>query len=180
MKKLILLAALFMCGFASQNTDAQVSFSVNISSQPVWGPVGYDHVEYYYIPDVEAYYYVPKHRFIYFEGGRWRTASSLPPRYHNFDLYRTDKVVINEERPYLRHNDYKVKYVSYRGHHDQQIIRDSHEERYFEIKNHPEHNRWKEVKRRQKQERRENRYREKNGGHDKGDDRGRGNDRDRR
>jgi len=170
MKKLILLTALIIGGFLFQKTDAQVSVKVNIGVQPIWGPIGYDYVEYYYIPDIEAYYYVPKHKFIYFEGNRWVSRSTLPPRYYNFDLYKVDKVVINEPKPYYRHNDYKVKYVSYRGRHNQQIIRDCREERYYEIKEHPEHNRWKEIKQREKQERKENKHREK--------DHGRGNDRD--
>ena len=41
-----------MSGFAFQIVSAQVKvgFSVNIGTQPEWGPVGYDHVEYYYLP----------------------------------------------------------------------------------------------------------------------------------
>jgi hypothetical protein len=169
MKKLILLTTLILGGFLSQSTDAQVSIKVNISSQPIWGPVGYDHVDYYYIPDIEAYYYVPKHRFIYFQGNRWIFSSTLPPRYHNFDLYRVDKVVINEPQPYLHHNEYKMKYAAYRGHHNQQDIRDSHDERYFEIKDHPEHNRWKEVKQKEKQEKKEKKFKEHDRGHGRND-----------
>ncbi|HEY4784939.1 MAG TPA: hypothetical protein VIH57_02770 [Bacteroidales bacterium] len=144
MKKLILLFALLAGGFFSQMTDAQVSVHINISSQPIWGPVGYDYVDYYYIPDIEAYYYVPKHRFIYLEGNRWVSRAALPPRYHDFDLYKVDKVVINEPEPYLHHDVYKAKYISYRGRHDQAVIRDSHDQRYYVIKDHPEHKHWKE------------------------------------
>lgn len=175
MKKIILLTILFISILSNEKTDGQVAVSVNISSQPIWGPVGYDHVDYYYIPDIEAYYYVPKHRFIYMEGSRWITSSNLPPRYRQFDLYRVNKVVINEPKPYLHHNDYRTRYETYRGHHDQVVIRDSREERYYIIKEHPEHYRWKEVKRRQKMERKENRLREKDRDRDRDhDDHGHG------
>jgi hypothetical protein len=123
--------------------DAQVSVRVNIGLQPVWGPVGYDYAEYYYLPDIEAYYYVPERRFYYMEGGVWVNALVLPGRYHDFDLYRAHKIVINEPRPYLHHSVYRARYGSYKGYHGQGVIRDSHESKYWEIKEHPEHSKWK-------------------------------------
>ena len=142
MKKLIILTALLACFFVAGKTNAQVSLSVNIGMQPVWGPVGYDHVEYYYFPDIDAYYYVPGQQFIYFEGGQWVFASALPPRFH-YDFYHGYKVVINEPKPYLHAERYRAQYAKFRGRHDQAIIRDSHEPKYFEIKEHPEHSKWK-------------------------------------
>ena len=123
---------------------AQVSFSVgiNISSQPVWGPVGYDDVEYYYLPDIDAYYYVPQHLFFFQVGDRWISSSHLPGQYSNYDLYSGYKVVINEDKPYMHDQDYREKYSSYKNRHDQQPIRDSHDSKYFVIKNHPEHKTW--------------------------------------
>jgi hypothetical protein len=149
MKKLILLFALYTSGLLCVTTFAQVTFRVNIATQPIWGPAGYDHVEYYYLPDIEAYYYVPRHKFIYEENGRWISRSNLPPRYRGHDLYNTRKVVINEPKPYLRHQDYRAKYASWNERSNQQSIRDSHEPRYFENKNHPEHSKWKEYKKNQ-------------------------------
>ena len=149
MKKLILLLALCTFGLANESTFAQVTFRVNISSQPIWGPVGYDHVEYYYLPDIEAYYSVPRHRYYYMENGSWRSRANLPERYRNYDVYNSRKVVINESRPYLRHNEFKARYASSNEHASQVSIRDSHEPRYFENRNHPEHSKWKEYKRNQ-------------------------------
>ena len=73
MKKTILVVALLLGGLMFQKASAQlrVSFKVNIATQPVWGPVGYDHVEYYYMPDIDAYYYVPTRQYIYLQRGRW-------------------------------------------------------------------------------------------------------------
>src|ERR1700722_15363691 len=103
MKRYIILSAVLLSIFLGNKTFAQVSLQVNIGLQPVWGPVGYDHVEYYYMPDIDAYYYVPGHQYIYFEGGRWVFAAALPPRL-NYDVYKGYKVVINDPKPYL-HND---------------------------------------------------------------------------
>jgi len=149
MKKLIIIIALFTSGLLCETTYAQVRFRVNISSQPIWGPVGYDHVEYYYLPDIDAYYYVPRHKYVYMEGGNWVSRSYLPPRYRNYDMYNARKVVVNEPKPYRHHQDYRTKYAPSNERANQPSIRDSREGRYFENKNHPEHSKWKEYKRNQ-------------------------------
>lgn len=136
---------LFMAvALALSAAPAQVSvrLNLNIGNQPLWGPAGYDHVEYYYLPDIEVYYNVPEARFYYFDGGRWIGRSRLPSRFGAFDFYSSYKVVVNEARPYRRHATYRDQYLSYKGRHDQQPIRDSRDERYFVIKNHPEHSKW--------------------------------------
>lgn len=143
MKKLILLIVLFTGGLLSLPASAQVSIRANISLQPIWGPVGYDHVDYYFLPDIDVYYYVPTHMFFYMERGRWVERHELPLRYRNYDLYRAHKIVINEPRPYMRNNEYKRKYANQRGYSRQMSIRDSHDSKYFEIKDHPEHSKWK-------------------------------------
>lgn len=145
MKKTILIATLLLSGFLFKTAIAQVHvrLNVNIGSQPVWGPVGYDHVEYYYMPDIDAFYSVPRQQYIYQQRGRWVFASSLPIRYHNYDLYSGYKVVINDPTPYRHAETYRSQYGSYKDRHDQEVIRNSHDPRYFEIKDHPEHNKWK-------------------------------------
>lgn len=138
----ILIAGLLVGLAAPLKAQVRFNLSVNLSSQPVWGPVGYDDVQYYYLPDIDAYYYVPRHQFIYQESGRWRTSSSLPPRYRDYDLYSGYKVVINEDKPYLHDQNYREKYGAYKNRHDQQPTRDSRDSKYYVIKNHPEHNNW--------------------------------------
>jgi len=139
MKKIILLFALATGVFLANTADAQVSVSINVGAQPIWGPTGYDYVDYYYFPDIGVYYYVPQHQYIYMDGGNWITASDLPNRYASFNLYTAHKVVMNEPKPYLHHETNQSKYASYKGQNDQHPIRDSHEEKYFENKDHPEH-----------------------------------------
>jgi hypothetical protein len=123
---------------------AQVSLNVNISSQPLWGPVSHDHVEYYYMPEYGMYYYAPKAQFIYPKGNKWLFSNRLPYQYRNADLYSTYKVVINESNPYLRNDHFANYYKQYKqGHHQQDIIRDSHDEKYTVRKDHPNHAKYK-------------------------------------
>lgn len=73
--KLFILGAALL--FAT-NLEAQISVSLNISSPPLWGPVGYADVRYYYLPDIESYYDVNSSMFIYLNAGNWVHRKSLP------------------------------------------------------------------------------------------------------
>ncbi|PSL45735.1 hypothetical protein CLV51_104442 [Chitinophaga niastensis] len=140
MKKLLLVICLLISGFfygSLVNAQVKLNVNVNIGSQPVWGPVGYDYAQYYYLPDADAYYSIPNHQYIYQNGGRWVFASALPGRY-NYDPYRSYKVVVNDPKPYLHPDIYRNKYGRYKGQYDQQqIIRDSRDEKYYAVKGHP-------------------------------------------
>ncbi len=144
MKKIILLTALVLGAFCFQTANAQVrvKLGLNINTQPVWGPTGYDHVEYYYIPDLDMFYYVPGRQYVYQSRGRWVFTTNLPQRYRSFDFNTGYKVVVNEQRPYRNAEKYRTQYAGYKGRHDQEIIRNSHDQRYWGNKNHPEHNKW--------------------------------------
>ena len=135
MKKLFILMGIAIGLLTTQTTDAQirVNANINIGNQPAWGPVGYDHVDYYYMPDIDVYYSVPERRYIYLDGGKWLFASTLPGRYKGFNLYAAPKIVINEPKPYLRADVYRVKYKGWKGP-KQIVIRDSNDEKY---RNHP-------------------------------------------
>lgn len=134
MKRLSLGLVLLLALSFQNPADAQIKVNVNlnIGSQPVWGPTGYDHVDYYYLPDIETYYYVPRHQFVYLQGNNWVFASTLPSRYRGYNLYSGYKVVVNEPRPYLHHDIYRIRYAKFKGGKGphQEIIRDSHDERY--------------------------------------------------
>ncbi|HLX12189.1 MAG TPA: hypothetical protein VKS81_05200 [Bacteroidota bacterium] len=138
------IAVGIFCSASALYSQVRIGVNLNIGDQPVWGPVGYDHVEYYYLPDIDVYYNVPNHVFFYYEDGRWRRRSELPPRWANYDLYHSYKVVVNERRPYLHADVYRARYHEFVGRRDQVVIRDSHDERYFVNKDHPEHGKWVE------------------------------------
>ena len=115
---------LIMPFFLANTLNAQTSISINfnLESQPVWGPTGYDYVEYYYLPDIDIYYDVSQSRYYFYDSSKqgWRYSSNLPSRYRNYDLYNSYKVVVNEKKPWRNHNSYKSKYSAYKNRHDQQ------------------------------------------------------------
>ena len=176
MKKLLFTAVVVFGCLSFKAATAQISISagINIGSQPDWGPVGYDNAQYYYMPDIDAYYDVPRHQYVYNENNVWIHAGALPPRFH-FDRYHSYKVVVNQRNPWEHHADIRAKYAGFRGRHDQGLIRDSHDAHY--------QNHWRGEQGHHDNGRgREGRYRDDNGrgheGRDRGDNgRGHGGDR---
>lgn len=136
MKKIVVVLFVVF-SLISFRSSAQVSINVNIGSQPLWGPVGYDYVDYYYLPEIESYYYVPRKQFVYLSDGRWVFSASLPSRYRGYDLYSGYKVVVNGRNAYLNFNTDRVRYARYRDVHNQRVIRYSNDPRYYVIKGHP-------------------------------------------
>lgn len=124
MKKL-LLAFILVTGFMLQKSQAQIriGLSVNINSQPDWGPSGYDYAQFYYFPDIDVYYDVVNREFVYFDDGQWIYSYELPSFCADFDLYNAYKVVVNETRPYLRADFFRREYAHYRGYHGQPVLR---------------------------------------------------------
>jgi len=117
--KIIKLVAFAVVLFVAGAAQGQVSLRVNLGVAPQWGPSGYSDAQYYYLPDVEAYYDVNTSQFIYYEGRSWVRRSYLPSRYRDYDLYGGYKVVMNGyhgRTPYFSHNEYRTKYArGYRG-----------------------------------------------------------------
>jgi hypothetical protein len=147
-KLIFLLCALVLTGIAVSSINCMFpgtmngNVGVNISDQPVWGPEGYDRADYYYIPDIDSYYSVSEHQYIYRDGSAWTHGATLPSRYSNYDPYHSYKVVINENNPYQNHDSHQVKYGTFKGKKDQPVIRDSRDPKYFGIKDHPQHDKW--------------------------------------
>jgi hypothetical protein len=128
MKKIMIGMLLAFATLATVNTSkAQVSVNINIGAQPEWGPSGYDYAEYYYLPDIETYYHVPKKQFVYFSGNRWVFSNALPSVHANYNLYSGYKVVFKTRDAYKNFNDHKIKYVRYKNYNNRQaIIKDKH------------------------------------------------------
>jgi len=168
MKKLLLLSFLVAGSVLVNEANAQIRVSVNIGAQPEWGPGGYDYAEYYYMPDIEAYYCVPTRQYTYFDDGRWVTGGYLPRRWSNYDLYSGYKVVINERNPWAHFYDHRARYAPYRSRHDQVVIREyrgrNDNGRYYD--NRGWHRGWDKDRRGWDNDRGQ--------GNGRGDDRGRG------
>ena len=139
MKKFLLATALFTGSMICTSAGAQVrvSFHANIGNQPLWGPAGYDYAPFYYLPDLDMYYDVQVRQFVYFDRGRWIYTTALPVNYRNYDLYGGYKVVINDQRPFMRHDAYRNQYKRFKNYRNRQvIIRNSHDRRYAPYYNH--------------------------------------------
>lgn len=172
--KRILFAAMMVLGgiMISQSANAQVRVGVNINigDQPPWRAPGYDYVEYYYLPDIECYYHVPRRQFVYMDGGNWIYSSSLPYPYRDYNLYSGYKVVVNRPDAYRYHNNYRVQYP-------RRVQYYPPSNYYRRDNNHHDNNRW-DNNRRDDNRRDNNRWdrndrRDDNRGHDNGRHRGR-------
>lgn len=157
-------------------TKAQVNVNLNVGRQPVWGPIGYDRADYYYLPDIDAYYDVSKRQFVYPENGRWITDRNLPVRYKGYDLYNGYKVVINEPNPYLQADKNRERYGKYKGWKGprQVVIRDRRDEK-FRKKERDDDDRDEKYKKREhdeddRKDHKEYKNKGKGKGHEKRDD----------
>lgn len=112
MKKIQFLFGLML--LLALKTQAQVSVNVNFGTPPVWAPVERVETQYYYLPDIDAYYDVPSARFIYIRNGSWIRSTSLPYRYRNYNLRGGNIVYLTDYRgnsPYRYHKNHKIKYA---------------------------------------------------------------------
>lgn len=119
MKTLKLITLGIAMFLVSSSMQSQVSVNVNLGQQPSWGPVGYTSVDYYYLPDIQAYYDIRATQFIYLSGGNWIRTRNLPYQYRNYNLHNGYKVVMNNyhgSRPYYNYKyDKKKYYKGYKG-----------------------------------------------------------------
>jgi hypothetical protein len=109
----ILLFALLLGSIFSLN--AQVRVNVNLGTPPVWAPADRVETQYYYLPEVDAYYDVPAARFIYVNNGNWIRSERLPKRFNGYNLRSGKVVYLTDYRgnsPYVYHKKHKVKYYS--------------------------------------------------------------------
>jgi hypothetical protein len=123
MKKIILgmLASCFFLAASVTQSKAQVSLNVNIGT---WTPPAeYANAEYVYLPDVESYYYVPKHQYVYQESGQWVFRNALPPRYSSYNINNGYKVVVNRPQAYRYFTTDRTRYAKYKGSNKQVIVR---------------------------------------------------------
>ncbi|QKJ29991.1 hypothetical protein HQ865_09555 [Mucilaginibacter mali] len=122
MKKLIIISAMVLGGLGVKTADAQIGIRINLNlgSHPVYTPAPepvvvnepvYD--DYYYYPEVEAYYSVAEHCYYYQDGDRWIAAAYLPGMYHNFDWRTARRFEIRTNRPFMHHDVYRGRFGGY-------------------------------------------------------------------
>lgn len=118
MKKVLLTAFVVGAFLISNRSEAQLRVNVNLNiGRPSWGmtnnPYNNQVGDYYYLPEIDSYYDIPRRQFIYFDRGQWLYSNELPYMYRGYDLARGYKVVVNERRPYMHADVYRQRYSNY-------------------------------------------------------------------
>ena len=145
MKKIALISAIAISGLLfNDNADAQIRIHVGLNLAPrqvVYAqpapvvveqsgdycePTNYDGDEdYYYLPEVDAYYSIPNQCYYYNNGGAWVSASYLPGAYHDYDWRYARRYEVRAPRPFMHADYYRTRYsgVSFNGHWDRSYNR---------------------------------------------------------
>lgn len=123
MKKIALISAIALSSLFYNTASAQIRIRVglHLGLRPIYAaprvvveqqpaeycePANYDGDEdYYYLPDVDAYYSVPEQCYYYNDGGAWVSAAYLPGYYRDFDWRNARRYEVRAPRPFM-HNDY--------------------------------------------------------------------------
>ncbi len=84
---------------------------------PVWAPPynNVEKVQYYYLPDIECYYDVLNHEYVYRVENNWLFANTLPSSYDWYDLNNAFAIVIDVRvnEPWRHSEYYTVHYPRY-------------------------------------------------------------------
>jgi hypothetical protein len=66
--------------------------------------------DYYYLPEVEAYYSIPLNRYFYYNDSRWISAAYLPGAYRSYDWRTARRFEVRGRRPYMNHDVYRGRW----------------------------------------------------------------------
>jgi hypothetical protein len=130
MKKLAILSAIALSGLIFNTANAQLRVQVGLNvgpgrvvytqrpvvveepvyqeSTPVYEDGNDD--DYYYLPDVGAYYDVTAECYYYNDGYNWISAAYLPGSYRNYDWRSARRYEIREQRPFFNNDIYRSRY----------------------------------------------------------------------
>jgi hypothetical protein len=128
MKRIALISAIALSSlfYYSASAQVRVHLSLNLNPRPVYVParvvvqdqpaeytesVSYDGDEdYYYLPEVDAYYSIPEQCYYYNNGGSWVSAAYLPGAYHDFDWRSSRRFEVRAHRPFMHNDYYRTRY----------------------------------------------------------------------
>jgi hypothetical protein len=117
MKKIALISAIALSGLFYSTANAQISFGIRINTPsvrvvaatPVYA--GYTAADdYYYLPEVDAYYSVAERCYYYNNGVNWISAAYLPGEYRNYNWRNARYYEVRARRPYLNADVYRERY----------------------------------------------------------------------
>jgi hypothetical protein len=66
--------------------------------------------DYYYLPDVDAYYDVNNQCYFYFDGDNWISAAYLPGEYRSYDWRSARRFEVRAARPYMHDDFYRSRF----------------------------------------------------------------------
>ncbi|MEO6632317.1 MAG: hypothetical protein ABIN13_11360 [Mucilaginibacter sp.] len=129
MKKLAILSAIALSGLIYNTANAQIRINFGLHIRPVYAryhapvvveePVYQEPVQvyddsndddYYYLPDVDAYYNVSAGCYYYNDGDNWVSAAYLPGAYRNYDWRSVRRYEVREHRPFARADFYRSRF----------------------------------------------------------------------
>ena len=115
MKKIQLIFLTTILLFAIKTT-AQISVNINLGSRPTHHtPQRYyyeDNVDYYFLPEIEAYFDNREGLYIYYSSNRWIRSSRLPQNCGNYDVNNGVRIAVNcsNNNPYDDFYSHKKRY----------------------------------------------------------------------
>jgi hypothetical protein len=121
MKKIALISALAVSGLFYNTANAQIHLGLRVglhlpgitiaAQTPVYREAAYNDMEdYYYLPDVDAYYSVNEQAYYYNDGYNWISAAYLPGEYRNYDWRNARRYEVRAHRPFMNNDFYRDKY----------------------------------------------------------------------
>lgn len=133
-KRFTQLTAILFFIFASlfavkSNAQITVSVSINANANRAYTPEyrhahtancgHYESVEYYYYPEIEAYFDINSSVYIYYTSNGWVRSRHLPSYCNHYDVRRGYRVALDYHgyRPYTYFNDHKRKYKAKKHYH---------------------------------------------------------------
>ena len=159
MKKLIILSAIAMSGLFYNTAYAQIrvhlgfgfgphrvvyaAAPVVVEQAPVYeqaapaynepAQVYNNNDDYYYLPDVGAYYDVTAQCYYYNDGANWVSAAYLPGEYRGYDWRNARRFEVREPRPYLHDDFYRSRF---NGHENSAFVNNNYNrDRYEHVDN---------------------------------------------
>ncbi len=125
MKKIQLIFLTTILLFAIKTT-AQISVNISLGSRTTYNPpVHYyydDNVDYYFLPEIQAYFDNREGLYIYYSSNRWIRSARLPQKCGNYNVNNGVRIAVNcsNNNPYDDFYSHKRRYCKtvYVNNHD--------------------------------------------------------------
>jgi hypothetical protein len=117
MKKVFIISAIALSGLIYKSASAQIGVRIGLGFAPrrietVDQPQQYveQNDDYYYLPEVDAYYNVYEQCYYYFDGENWISSAYLPGEYRDYDWSNAPRYEVRAVRPYLNDDFYRNRF----------------------------------------------------------------------